>query len=392
MKSSFYLSLLLSLILVIPAAGQRPGGGSGGGGGRPTGGTSSGNGSLRLPSPDLQPSPVFISGKVVVDDGSELTDQALIQTTCKGRRHIEGYTDSHGNFNVELGRRNNFVGQEIDSDMGPSSGMLSRSQNGRQWNDCELQAILPGFTSQVVELGTVNQEQNANIGRVVLHRLAHVEGFTLSATTAAAPENAKKAYAKGRELAEKKKWDKAEEKLQEAVRTYSQYAIAWYELGRVQLQRDHTTAARASFTHAIEADSKLVTPHQQLARMAFNEKKWQEVIDQTQQVLSLNPISFPQDWFLNAAANYLLRKYDDAENSARKGLKADLEGAIPKLEYVLGLALLQKHDLAGAQEHMKNYIHRAPNDPEVPKVQEQLAMLEKALGAPPPAAANAPRN
>ena len=79
-------------------------------------------------------------------------------------------------------------------------------------------------------------------------------------------------------------------------------------------------------------------------------------------------------------ANYFLGKFDASEKSARQGLKADVENHIPKLEYVLGMDLLQKHDLAGAQEHMKIYVRLAPNDPEIPKVQAQIADLEKATG------------
>ena len=117
--------------------------------------------------PSEQPRPLFISGKVVVDDGSELTDQATIQSICKGRRHMEGYTDSHGAFNLEMGRRNTAVDQDIESDMErPQNSAMVSSQLGGPWRDCELQAVLPGFTSQVVELGAVTDTPNADVGRI----------------------------------------------------------------------------------------------------------------------------------------------------------------------------------------------------------------------------------
>jgi tetratricopeptide (TPR) repeat protein len=326
---------------------------------------------------------LFISGKVVVDDGSELTDQATIQSICKGRRHMEGYTDSHGAFNLEMGRSNAAVDQDIENEMGrPQNSAMVSSLVGGPWRDCELQAVLPGFTSQVIELGAVTDTQNADVGRIVLHRLSQVGGFTMSATSAAAPEEARKAFAKGRELEQKKKWDKAEEKFRQAVQAFPRYAVAWVELGRLQILRKDLESARTSFERSIDADPRLVTPHQELARIAFNQKNWQAVADQTAQVVSLNPISFPQDWFLNSVANYFLSNFDASEKSARQGLKADVESHIPKLEYVLGMILLRKRDLAGAQEHMKNYVRLAPNDPEVPKVQAQIAELEKTTGSP----------
>jgi len=382
MKRGSCLSLLLGFLLVLSAWAQKPG--SGGGAGRPTGGVS--GGAMSIPRvPSTQPTPLFISGNVVVDDGSELTDEAVIQSICKGRRHMEGYTDSRGNFSIEMGKRNGMAVQDIDSDMGGQSSAAPRNQLARQWSDCELQAVLPGFTSQVVELGGMVEMQNANVGRIVLHRLSQVEGFTISATSAAAPESARKAYLKGRELQDKKKWEKAEEKFKEAVKIYPQYAVAWTELGRVQIARNDLERARASFEHSVEADPKLITPHQELARIAFNQKNWQTVVDQTNQVLALNPISFPNDWFLNSVASYFLGSLDAAEKSARSGLKADVEHRIPKLEYVLGVALLGKHDYAGAREHMNNYVRLAPNDPELPKLQKQIAELEKVVGRPAPA-------
>ena len=47
----------------------------------------------------------FISGKVVLDDGSQLTEAATIQTVCQGRRQTVAHTDSHGGFTFEFGDR-----------------------------------------------------------------------------------------------------------------------------------------------------------------------------------------------------------------------------------------------------------------------------------------------
>src|SRR6516165_10514320 len=44
----------------------------------------------------------FISGKVALDDGSELSDSAAIQVTCATQRHTEAYTDRRGNFSFQF--------------------------------------------------------------------------------------------------------------------------------------------------------------------------------------------------------------------------------------------------------------------------------------------------
>jgi len=38
----------------------------------------------------------FISGKVVLDDGTQLTESATILTICRGHRQAVTHTDSHG--------------------------------------------------------------------------------------------------------------------------------------------------------------------------------------------------------------------------------------------------------------------------------------------------------
>src|SRR5258705_11478391 len=45
----------------------------------------------------------FIRGKVVVDDGTQITESATIQTVCQGRRQTVTHTDSHGGFSFEFG-------------------------------------------------------------------------------------------------------------------------------------------------------------------------------------------------------------------------------------------------------------------------------------------------
>ena len=53
--------------------------------------------------------------------------------------------------------------------------------------------------------------------REVLHRLAKVEGYTFSGTSAFAPKDAQKAYTRARESLKKKKWDEAERDLRDEM-------------------------------------------------------------------------------------------------------------------------------------------------------------------------------
>lgn len=381
--------LILAVALPFSLNAQRGGGGKPG----PSGTTLGTGTSPNMPNPDYNSRPFFISGKVVVDDGTQLTDPATIQSLCKGRTHTEGYTDSKGHFSFEINalkNKNNAAGN--DQAMDSSEGGMARdpSQTGMgqgpfgadslqaAWRDCELRADLPGFTSQVLELsGRLNDSGATDVGAIVLHRLVQVQGLTLSATSAAAPSKAKKEYDKGRELEQKQKWDAALESFQKAAEVYPGYAIAWLEMGRVQVKKNDPAGARESFHKALSADAKFVSPYQELAQLAVRDQQWQEVVDTTDEVLKLNPLNFPQDWLLNALGNYRLQHLDVAEKSARRGVEVDGQHQFPKLEYLLGMILAQKRDYAAALEHVRNYLRLAPHAADAEVAQKQAQELER---------------
>ena len=101
------------------------------------------------------------------------------------------------------------------------------------------------------------------------------------------------------------------------------------------------------------------------------------MLDQTGAVVRLNPLSFAGQWYYSSVANYYLAHYEEAERSARKGIQADVEHRIPKLEYLLGVILARKHEFQGATEHMRNYVRLAPKAPDVAQVNEQIANIER---------------
>jgi tetratricopeptide (TPR) repeat protein len=208
-----------------------------------------------------------------------------------------------------------------------------------------------------------------------------VQGLTISATSALAPKDAKKAYDKGFSEIKKSKWENAERELAKAVEVYPKYAAAWYQLGVAQQAQQNLEGARKSYAQALAADPKFVSPYQQLAVIAAHDNNWKEVASETDHLLKLNPIDFPQAWFYNALANYHLQNLELAEKSARQGLESDSAHRIPKLDHLLGVVLAQKQDYAGAAQYMRNYLSRNPNAGDIDLVKKQLAELEKATGA-----------
>jgi tetratricopeptide (TPR) repeat protein len=211
----------------------------------------------------------------------------------------------------------------------------------------------------------------------VLHRLEHVEGTSISVTSALAPSGARRALEKGREAERKKDWDRAILALQKAVQIYPKYAAAWFELGRVQMVKNDAPAAKLSFQQSMAADAKYVPPYQGLAELAFRAKQWPEVIQTTEQMLALNPVNFPVAYLFNAVANYYLPNLEAAEKGARQGIRVDSEHQIARLRYVLGMILLKKQDYEQASLYFHQYMQLTTESSELEAANRQLAEIAR---------------
>jgi tetratricopeptide (TPR) repeat protein len=203
----------------------------------------------------------------------------------------------------------------------------------------------------------------------------------ISATSAEAPKKARNAYEKGQNAIRKGDWQAAANNFGKAVREFPRYATAWQELGLVQLKLNQKDAAQESFHAAVEADPKLLPSYAELAEMALEQKRWQDVVDETDHLLQLDPVNYPQFWFLNSAANYNLQKIDQAERSVLRGLAIDKIQRFPKMQYLLGVILALKHDYRGAALHIRQYLSLVPHAPDAQIAERQLQQCEKLSGA-----------
>ena len=320
-----------------------------------------------------------------MEDGTPPPDFVVIQLLCTASPRSLGYTDGKGRFSVNVRDRNNDAALDDVSEQGNFGGRggdlglisTGMTRGPSTLSGCELRANLAGFRSDTVNLFDRKASDSPDVGTIFLHRRANVEGLTVSATTAMAPAGARKAFQKGREEEKKGKWADAEHQFQKAVDEYPKFAAAWYELGRSQEALSDSDAARKSYAQSLVADSKFVSPYERLAELAAIQRNWQEVVDDTSRLLRLNPVDFPRAWYSNAFANFQLHNIGAAEKSARDGITADSSHRIPQLSYLLGVILAQKRDYAGAAENIRAYIALAPKAPDIEKVKQQLADIEK---------------
>jgi tetratricopeptide (TPR) repeat protein len=413
------LNLAMAVCVSLPlASGQVPRTGAGGGLGSGTGsapGPGVGTGGINTPPSTTNPNSrqptdpnqnpnmsdqmqrnVYLEGKVMLEDGSPPPDSVVIERVCNGRGRPEGYTNSKGQFSFQLGQNLAAMADASVSNPGTfgnsrtggqsnSGGMLGSSRGGSSDRDlmgCELRASLPGFTSSSVNLSGHRALDNPDVGTIILHRLAKVDGFTFSATSAYAPKDARKAFEKGTDAVKKHKTEEAEKNFTKAVETYPKYAVAWYQLGLIYEGQKKNEEAHKAFESSVQADAKYVNPYAELTRMAAKNQDWQQTVEYSNKLIKLNPYLSPEVYFYNAVANYNLKNLDAAEESGQAALKMDSEHRSPRINQLMGVILAQKGNLPGAADNLKTYLRLAPDSPDAPTVQKQLAEIEQAIKPP----------
>ena len=52
------------------------------------------------------------------------------------------------------------------------------------------------------------------------------------------------------------------------------------------------------------ADPKYINPYRGLIQLAQRERDWPELMEASEKLLALNPVSFPEAWFSNAISQY----------------------------------------------------------------------------------------
>src|SRR5258707_11124127 len=133
---------------------------------------------------------VFVSGKVILQGGG-LAGRIAIERICSGMVRREGYTNSKGNFQFELGRNS----MERDASQADSDRMVS-NRNARvppsggsdiRYDDCDLRASLQGFISTTVPMRVYAGVTQLEVGTIVLTKTGTADGPTVSVTTMSVP-------------------------------------------------------------------------------------------------------------------------------------------------------------------------------------------------------------
>ncbi len=362
--------------------------------------TSQGSGSRTQPNVQRPRNQlIFISGTVVMEDGSEIPRNIAIERVCGNRRIKETYADSSGSFSFQVGGNASIVPDASDDgfanrNVGWSSALGVPSSNAgadlftTELFGCDLQAHAVGYRSSSVLLASYPASSQIHIGTLVLQPLARAKGTRISVVSLQAPKNAKNALEKAEHAEQRKRLEQAEKYLLQAVELYPGFATAWFDLGQLKMRKQQFETARGDFEKSIAADPSYILPYLELARIAIINGDWPKAVEISDKAIALDSIGFPEAYLLNSQANFNLNNVDLSEKSVRKALRLDAGHRYAQGYILLANILQVKRDYQGTAEQLRNYLKFAATDSNIQKVKARLDDLEKVnsiLAAGPPA-------
>jgi tetratricopeptide (TPR) repeat protein len=331
---------------------------------------------------------VFFTGSVMLDDGSPPADAVRIEKVCDGRATFVAWTDAKGHFGFKVSAGGSAVSTaDADQPAISRSDELNKALNSNSTQytmpitqalrNCELHAVLSGYSSENVIIAMKSTMDSGRLGTMILHPLSRASSLVVSATTLQAPSNARKAYERGMEAMRVQKWDAAATEFAKAVKIYPVFAIAWYQLGLARQSQNDAAGAIEAWKEAQKSDARYIKPYENLTVAADHRGDWVESEKYSHLWIQLDPEDFPGAYLFNAVANARLNKVEEAERAARAGLRLDKDQKIPRMNYVLGLILMDKKEYAESAQCFRKYLELAPNANDAAIVRQQLAKLEE---------------
>jgi tetratricopeptide (TPR) repeat protein len=411
MKSPAIYSILpwLVLLIVFPLANAQQGNQGSGITGSGSSGSSGNTPPLIMPRvPTPLPSPenrlpevatatqsIYIAGSVIQEDGTPPPAGTEIELVCGNTITREDTADSSGRFGFMAGSNNrigrvmpdasdNISQDTYDINTGNRSLLLtdaSSSLRGKQLSTrligCELRARSAGYQSASVRLGNGSVFGYNEVPAILIYRISRVQGTSVSYASLLAPKKAKRLVEQATRALQKKRYDEAAALGKSAIEIYPKSAEGWYVLGQVYQTQQSYQDARDSYMKAIAADPFFVRPYIKLAWLESQKQNWQVVAELSNKALELDPIAFPETYFLNALAFYNLQDLQSAEKSARNGERLDFENQFPRMHLILANIFAIRQDTHGYIQELRNYLKVAPKAGDAAAVHSRLQETEK---------------
>lgn len=324
------------------------------------------------PANSDQPLEVWLTGRIILEDGSPPLGPVRLVLVCEGRIVQEAVSSAEGLFSLMISVDSNMLQAIVGGSMPQASQNQAQPGSNRlDLSGCSL-CLAGGQKSHAepIRLGPRNSLDDPDVGMIVIRQPARSPGTTVSLDSLRVPESARRFVKEAVEILSRRPspdYRKAARKLEKAVEIYPRFAVAWQLLGQVRGELRDTAGARRAFEKGLSADPAYAKAHLSLARLDLYEEKWADAAAQAQAALEIHKDS-PQALYFKGIAKYYSGQPGDAEEAFVRLKQTGFARFYPVALFHLGVIYLKQAKHAEAVESFELYLKEMPRD-KMPKGQ-----------------------
>jgi VWFA-related protein len=337
-----------------------------------------------LIAPQASAETLFLRGKVVIEGGTPPGKLVSIEQRCTGRSpKIVATAGKSGEYLWRA--EGSFLGLEIVTGSSDTGGGTYPVSTGAGTGlvttgvgaECVLRADLSGYRSSTIDLTDRSLVREPRLPVLVLS--PDRPGLNLEVDYSGFfPSAVRNGWASAQKALLAQNWAEAERQLQTVTATDPKFRMGWVALGLAYNNQKKPAEAREAFRRAVALDAKPLPTQLMLARANLNCQDWAETVRTAGALIAADAKHrYLEAYLYEAIARYHLRDTDGAEARVKELLQLDKAHQIPRAEYVLGLILQERKDIASAREHMQKYLQLQPEAPDAPAARARIESLGK---------------
>lgn len=302
-------------------------------------------------------------GRALVANGQPPPPGTPVRMDCQEGDWLETSTDHEGRFAFFISKSSNGPLQGEDGTALKRQPLLA----GLAAFGCKISVPGTKYRSYRTEFPTVPRrgfDPNNFVtdqGLIILYDTVGSTGSLISATSFAAPAEAKAAFKRGQKLLtlDPPKAVAAQAEMREAVRLYPQFAAAWSGLGHALTKSGDSDGAREALNRAIEADPLFIEPYPELLALLTAQQDWPKIADAAANWTALSPESVEAAYFL-ALGLFGTGDFEGSERAALRVAASEQEPQFPQAHYLLGAVYALRGEFEVAARNFRRFTEIQP--------------------------------
>lgn len=295
-----------------------------------------------------------IHGRVVMPDGSPVTQPIRLTLSVLRGDQSTTYTDSQGMFEI--------------GDLTPGNYTLAAEEDRERKLEAREQVRVFSRAPTVVTLYLKEKGDATRAGPASNSNVVSAAELEQKVPAAAARE-----FERGSKAGQEGKLDEAVAHLRKAVSIYPDYLKAHNDLATFLLAQGRLDEAAEELRRAVEIDPRAFNPRLNLGIVLVGQHEFAGAADSLEKALSLDASS-PAAHLYAGLARLGLNDSDRAEREFSTAY--ELGGAKYALaQYHLGQLYMNKGERARALKAFETYLHDAPEAPNAEQVRRLISIL-----------------